>query len=220
MLMKQKGSNREKLDAAKKAFEAAGADLKGVEETATLLNYLDEVKINNIEIQFDLSLARGISYYTGTIFEVVDRNIQIGSISGGGRYDDLTGVFGLEGMSGVGISFGMERIYDVLEETKWPENFDRQGTRVVFLSFDESGVSRSLECLALLREKGIAAEIYPDAETKMAKKMKYADRKGIPFVAILGEEELAEGTITLKELATGNQEKLKLEALAARLAAE
>ena len=194
-------------------------DPKGLEEMRELLGYAFEVDLSNITLDFDLSLARGLSYYTGTIFEVVATEHEYGSISGGGRYDDLTSNFGLEDVSGVGISFGLERLYDILEMQGWPVDFSRMGTRVVFFPFEAEGIPRALACLSAVRGAGIKAELYPEVDVKMSKKMKYADKKGIPFAAMLGSKEIASGQVALKELATGEQTLLSLEEAITRMQA-
>jgi len=156
------------------------------------------------ELELDLTLARGLNYYTGAIFEVKALDVEIGSITGGGRYDNLTGVFGLQGVSGVGISFGADRIFDVLNQLNlYPEN-STQRTQILFVNFGEKEEKYILPILAELRKKGVAAEIYPDA-AKLKKQFSYADSNRIPFVAIAGETEIAEGKITLKNMATGEQ---------------
>ena len=160
-----------------------------------------------------MSLARGLNYYTGTIIEVKARDVQIGSITGGGRYDNLTGVFGMPGLSGVGISFGADRIYDVLNALNLYPAEAETSTRVIFLNLGDTEAAASLRAAMQLRAAGVAAEVYPDA-AKMKKQMGYADALHIPFVAIIGEEELNEGTVTLKNMATGEQQRVAPEALA------
>ena len=165
------------------------------------------------ELDLDVSLARGLNYYTGTIIEVKARDVQIGSITGGGRYDNLTGVFGMPGLSGVGISFGADRIYDVLNALNLYPAEAETSTRVIFLNLGDTEAAASLRAAMQLRAAGVAAEVYPDA-AKMKKQMGYADALHIPFVAIIGEEELNEGTVTLKNMATGEQQRVAPEALA------
>lgn len=211
------GPNMLKLNELGEAFADAFIDPAGVNEMRELLGQVLQLDIRHVAVDFDLTLARGLSYYTGTIFEVVATEHDYGSLSGGGRYDNLTGVFGLEGVSGVGISFGLERLYDILEEQGWPVDFSRLGTRVVFFPFEAEGIPRALECLQAVRDAGIKAELYPDTDVKMGKKMKYADRKGIPYAALLGSQEVASGTVALKDLASGEQETLTLDALIERL---
>lgn len=211
------GSNMMRLNELADRFAGSWIDPKGIEEMWELLGYSSQVEIDHLKIELDLSLARGLSYYTGTIFEVTATDHSMGSISGGGRYDDLTSVFGLPDVSGVGISFGLERIFDILEDQGWPVDFSQSGTKVVFFPFEVEGIPRALECLLQVRAAGINAELFPEVEVKMGKKIKYADKKGIPFAAVLGSEELQSGNISLKELATGNQESLSLEQLVERL---
>ncbi len=161
-----------------------------------------------IEIDFDISLARGLNYYTGAIFEVKARDVEIGSICGGGRYDDLTGIFGLPHVSGVGISFGADRIYDVLEQLDlFPQNIT-ETTNVLFLNFGDTEAKLSMQYLVKLREHNISCELYPDP-AKIKKQMQYANGRNIPFVAILGEEEIASHKITLKNMKTGEQYSVK-----------
>ncbi|MEE1167813.1 MAG: His/Gly/Thr/Pro-type tRNA ligase C-terminal domain-containing protein, partial [Alistipes sp.] len=162
--------------------------------------------------ELDLSLARGLNYYTGAIFEVKANDFQIGSISGGGRYDDLTGIFGMPGMSGVGISFGADRIYDVmLGLNLFPEEL-ACSTKVLFINLGEKEAEASMRIMGKLRDKGVAAEIYPEP-SKMKKQMEYANRRAIPYVVIIGSEELNEGIATLKDMRSGEQQKLSFEAL-------
>jgi histidyl-tRNA synthetase len=165
-----------------------------------------------LSVELDLSLARGLNYYTGTIFEVKARDWPIGSICGGGRYDDLTGIFGMPGVSGVGISFGADRIYDVMEGLGLFPEEATVGTRLMFVNFGGAEELQSLRLLAELRAKGIAAEIYPDA-AKMKKQMEWANRRAIPFVAIIGEEELSRGEATVKNMLTGEQKSVAFNSL-------
>jgi histidyl-tRNA synthetase len=160
-------------------------------------------------VDFDPMLARGLSYYTGAIFEVKVAHVSIGSVSGGGRYDNLTGVFGLPGVPGVGFSFGVDRLYDVLEELNlFPE--DRlSGTQVLLTHFDQAGFEYGLRCLTALRAEGVKTELYPEV-SKLKKQLEYASKKELPFVGICGDQEIASGTITLKNLATGEQESLPI----------
>ena len=169
--------------------------------------------LKNAVLEFDPTLARGLDYYTGAIFEVKALEGSMpGSICGGGRYDDLTGIFGLKNMSGVGISFGADRIYDVLLETnKFPEQLG-SSTKLLFANFGEQEAMHCLKLLRTVREAGIAAELYPDA-VKMAKQFKYADDKGIPFVAIIGEQEMKQGIVTVKDMKSGEQKAVKGEEL-------
>ena len=178
--------------------------ITGISEIQELFDYIDNFNFNN-NIQLDLTLARGLNYYTGAIFEVVSDEIQIGSICGGGRYDDLTGVFGLKNVSGVGISFGADRIYDVLENlNRFPES-SYESVKIMFVNFGKKEEKYCLPVLTEIRNKGIPSEIYPDA-AKMKKQMKYANSNNIPFVAIAGENEIAENKFTLKNMLTGEQQ--------------
>jgi histidyl-tRNA synthetase len=200
------GSNSQKLTTLKKVLAASETGVKGIEESEFILNTLAAMGLKN-EIELDLTLARGLNYYTGAIFEVKALDVQIGSITGGGRYDNLTGVFGMPGLSGVGISFGADRIYDVLNQLNlYPEEATNI-TRLLFVNFGEKEAAFAMSLLTQVRAAGISAEIYPDS-AKMKKQMSYANAKQIPFVAIIGETELAEGKVTLKNMATGEQSLL------------
>ena len=193
------GSNEEKLETLKSVLAASETGLKGVEESEFILKTISTLGIKS-EVELDLTLARGLNYYTGAIFEVKALDVQIGSISGGGRYDNLTGVFGMEGMSGVGISFGADRIYDVLNQLDlYPEDASF-GTQLLLVNFGEAEAAYVLPVLAKVRAAGIRAEIYPDS-AKMKKQMSYANAKAIPFVAIVGENEMNEGKVMLKNMA-------------------
>jgi histidyl-tRNA synthetase len=188
---------------------------RGIEEMRTLFAYLDQGQMP-VEVELDLTLARGLNYYTGTIFEVKSKQVSMGSICGGGRYDDLTGIFGMPGVSGVGISFGADRIYDVmLELNNFPPRVE-MGTRVLFVNFGPEEEAHILPILKELRQGGIPAEIYPDA-AKMPKQMKYAHARGIPFVALVGEKEMQEGRVTLKDMDSGQQESFPAGSLLSRL---
>ena len=209
------GSNEEKLETLKSVLAASETGLKGVEESEFILKTISTLGIKS-EVELDLTLARGLNYYTGAIFEVKALDVQIGSISGGGRYDNLTGVFGMDGMSGVGISFGADRIYDVLNQLDlYPEDASF-GTQLLFVNFGEAEAAYVLPVLAKVRAAGIRAEIYPDS-AKMKKQMSYANAKAIPFVAIVGENEMNEGKVMLKNMATGEQSLYTPEELVAAL---
>ncbi|MFM7053322.1 MAG: His/Gly/Thr/Pro-type tRNA ligase C-terminal domain-containing protein, partial [Bacteroidota bacterium] len=190
-----------------KLLEKSEIGTKGVTEVKQVLNHC-----GNENIEVDITLARGLNYYTGAIFEVKSNEVQIGSIAGGGRYDDLTGVFGLNGVSGVGISFGIDRIYDVMEEChKWDESLNSKGnTRVLFVNFGEAESAYCMKAARKLRESGINSEVYPDA-AKMKKQMSYADDKQIPFVVLVGSEEISSGQLTLRNMVNGEQMKISLE---------
>ena len=199
------GTNEEKLATIAQVLAASETGIKGVEEIRYILNTLGSSLHNEIEL--DLTLARGLNYYTGAIFEVKALDVQIGSITGGGRYDNLTGIFGMPGLSGVGISFGVDRIFDVLNALDaYPKNAVG-GTQLLFINFGEQETAYCLPIVAKAREAGIRTEMYPDA-AKMKKQMSYANGKAIPFVALAGESEIAEGKITLKNMTTGEQKLL------------
>lgn len=182
---------------------------KGIEELQTLFRYIDALGVQ-LPIELDLTLARGLNYYTGAIFEVKANDVSIGSITGGGRYDNLTGIFGLDNMSGVGISFGADRIYDVMTQLNLFPEAAVGSVKVVFCNFGGDDELYSLRQLAALRRAGINAEMYPDA-TKMKRQMQYADRRGIPFVALCGENERTTSTLTIKNMSTGEQQTLSIE---------
>jgi len=205
------GSNSEKLESLKKVLSASEIGLKGVSEMQEIMDYLQLFDLQN-EVELDLTLARGLNYYTGTIFEVKAADVQIGSICGGGRYDDLTGIFGLKGVSGVGISFGADRIYDVLNELELYPKHQSQNTKVFFVNFGKTEEAYCLPILAKLRNAGVNAEIYPQA-AKMKKQMKYANGKAIPFVAIIGEDEMQKGELMLKNMENGEQKSITSEDL-------
>lgn len=197
------GSNEEKLETLKTVLATSEAGLKGVEESEFILKTVSALGVKS-EVELDLTLARGLNYYTGAIFEVKALDVQIGSISGGGRYDNLTGVFGMDGMSGVGISFGADRIFDVLNQLDLYPKEAVNGTELLFVNFGDKEAAYCLPILTKVREAGVRAEIYPDA-SKMKKQMGYANDKQIPFVAIVGENEMNEGILTLKNMTTGEQ---------------
>ena len=209
------GSNEEKLATLKDVLAASETGLKGVEESEFILKTIAGLGIQS-EVELDLTLARGLNYYTGAIFEVKALDVQIGSISGGGRYDNLTGVFGMEGMSGVGISFGADRIYDVLNQLDLYPKEAVNGTQLLFVNFGEAEAAYVLPVLAQVRAVGIRAEIYPDA-AKMKKQMSYANAKMVPFVAIVGENEMKEGKVMLKNMASGEQSLVTPEELVAAI---
>ena len=205
------GTNVEKLGILKSVLATSEIGLKGVEECEFILNTLDGLGLKN-EVELDLTLARGLNYYTGAIFEVKALDVQIGSITGGGRYDNLTGIFGMPGISGVGISFGADRIFDVLNQLDLYPKEAVTGTRVLFVNFGTSEVAYCLPLLAKLRDAGISAEIYPES-SKMKKQMAYANAKAVPFVAMVGENEMNEGKVMLKNMATGEQSLLSVDEL-------
>lgn len=210
------GNNNEKLSQLKDVLANSEIGLKGVAELETLFGYTANLDFT-AELELDLTLARGLNYYTGTIIEVKALDVQIGSITGGGRYDNLTGVFGVDGLSGVGISFGADRIYDVLNQLDlYPKTTVNQ-TQVIFLNFGEKEMEYCIPLLAQLRAAGISTEIYPDA-VKFKKQMQYANDRNIPFVAIVGESEMSENVIMLKDMTTGNQEKVLINDIISKLA--
>ena len=187
--------------------------IKGVKELEEIWNLVDLMGLKNPKIAFDPSLARGLSYYTGAIFEVKALNVSIGSISGGGRYDNLTGTFGMPGLSGVGISLGVDRIYDVMEELSiFPESLANSSTKVLITNFGTETLNSSLSTLMYLRKNDIKSEIYPE-NSKMKKQFEYADKKNIPFVLILGTEEIEKNIFLVKNMKTGEQNALSLDQL-------
>ena len=205
------GTNDEKLSTIADVLKDSEVGMKGVEETRFILSNLHPDTMRN-EIQLDLTLARGLSYYTGAIFEVKALDTPMGSISGGGRYDNLTGIFGMPGLSGVGISFGVDRIYDVLDALELYPKDSLQTSQVLFINFGEQEAAYVLPIVAQVRRAGIRAEIFPDA-TKMKKQMSYANAKQIPYVVLAGESEMNEGKVTLKNMETGDQQLLSPEEL-------
>lgn len=207
------GSNEEKLEVISQVLAGSETGLKGVEETRFILDTLKAVGLNN-EIELDLTLARGLNYYTGAIFEVKALDTPMGSITGGGRYDNLTGIFGLPGLSGVGISFGADRIYDVLNALDLYPKEAVNSTQVLFINFGETETAYCLPIVGKLRQAGIRSEIYPD-KAKMKKQMSYANAKNIPFVVLAGENEMAAGKVTLKNMESGEQTLVTAEELIA-----
>lgn len=205
------GSNSEKISRLKSILSSSETGMKGVEELETLFEYLSQLN-PGIRTELDLTLARGLNYYTGAIIEVKTTDMEMGSICGGGRYDNLTGIFGLPDISGVGISFGAERIYDVLEHTGLFPQESSESTRVFFANFGKLEEAYCLKTLAKLRNSGINSEIYPES-ARMKKQLNYADKKGIPFVVLAGENEIREGMFTLKNMKSGEQRKVTLEEL-------
>lgn len=200
------GSNEEKLDKAKQLLGKIESGKKGIEELETLLS---SFTTHNSQLTIDFTLARGLNYYTGTIFEVKANNVQMGSIGGGGRYDDLTGLFGVPGIPGVGISFGVDRIYDVMEDLKLFPQEVHTGTKVLFFNLGENESKTAFSNMQQLREKGISCELYHE-NTKMDKQFKYAEKKNIPYAVIIGGNELKENVCNLKDLRSGEQKKISL----------
>ena len=206
-----KGDAREKFAQLKSLMSGIEVGEKGIEELETLFDYIDDMNVG-IECELDLTLARGLNYYTGAIFEVKAKDVAMGSISGGGRYDNLTGIFGLQGVSGVGISFGADRIYDVLTELNLFPEKNGDITEVIFLNFGPKEERYCLPYLQQLRRNGVNAEIYPDS-AKLQKQMKYADQRGIPVVVMAGEDEMNNKTFTVKFMKEGRQEKVAADEL-------
>ena len=205
------GSNDEKLQTIANVLSDSETGLKGVEECRYILDTLKTLGLNN-EMELDLTLARGLNYYTGAIFEVKALDVQIGSITGGGRYDNLTGIFGMPGISGVGISFGVDRIFDVLNALDAYPKDAVNGTRVLFINFGAKETAYCLPVVGRLRAAGVRTELFPDA-AKMKKQMSYANAKQVPFVALAGENEINEGKFTLKNMLTGEQQLVSAEEL-------
>ena len=214
-ILTMSGTNFEKLETIAQTIATSEIGVKGVEETRFILEKIEAVGLKN-ELQLDLTLARGLNYYTGAIFEVKAKDVAIGSITGGGRYDNLTGIFGMPGLSGVGISFGADRIYDVLNMLDlYPQNAT-QGTEVLFINFGETESDYCLPIASQVRAAGISVELYPDC-AKMKKQMAYANAKGIPFVVLAGESEISQGKVTLKNMLTGDQQLVSAEELIAKI---
>jgi histidyl-tRNA synthetase len=210
-ILSLQGSAAEKISQLETILDASDTGLKGLTEMKTLFGYLEHMQLKT-EIELDLTLARGLNYYTGAIIEVKAADMEMGSICGGGRYDDLTGIFGLPDVSGVGVSFGADRIYDVLEYLDLFPKESSEVTRIMFVNFGEREEAYCLPVLAGLRKSGINAEIYPDS-AKMKKQMIYANKKEIPFVVLAGESEMAEGKFNLKNMKTGEQQLVNAEEL-------
>ncbi len=207
------GTNREKIASLKEILATSETGMKGIAELEFILDRIEKLALR-AELELDLTLARGLNYYTGAIFEVKALDVQIGSITGGGRYDNLTGVFGMEGVSGVGISFGADRIFDVLNQLDLYPKDALQTTQLLFVNFGEKEEAYLLPLVAQVRAAGIRTELYPES-AKMKKQMSYADTKKIPYVAIVGETEMAEGKINVKNMITGEQQLLTVDELIA-----
>ena len=214
-LLTLSGSNEEKLATLSTLLASSEVGMKGVEELRYVLTNSEAQQPKGV-VELDVSLARGLNYYTGTIIEVKAKDVAIGSITGGGRYDNLTGVFGMPGTSGVGISFGADRIYDVLNTLELYPKDTLASTKVLFVNFGEKEGAQSLQYVMKLRANGIPAEIYPDS-TKMKKQMSYANDKNVAYVAMVGETEMANGTIALKYMETGEQENLTIDEVISKL---
>jgi histidyl-tRNA synthetase len=199
------GTNRERLQSLENLIGSSAEGKAGIEELETIISYLENINLNSA-VEIDQSLARGLNYYTGAIIEVKAKNVDIGSVCGGGRYDNLTGIFGLPDVSGVGVSFGADRIYDALNELNlFPEQV-LHSSEALLVNFGEKEGKFALKILQLLQEKGIKAELFPDV-AKLKKQMRYADQKGIRYVILIGEEEIKTGHYTLKDMKTGDQSK-------------
>lgn len=209
------GSNSEKLNQLRQILQGSETGLKGVEELTTVFHYLESLDLQT-EIRLDLTLARGLSYYTGAIFEVKALDAEIGSITGGGRYDDLTGIFGLKNMSGVGISFGADRIFDVMNQLNLFPSDAQSTTQILFANFGTQEEFYCLPLLQYLRRSGINAELYPDT-AKLKKQLAYADKKSIPYVALIGETEMQNQIISLKDMQQGEQVNITLEELVTKI---
>lgn len=213
------GSTNEKLAFLKELLSTSEVGLKGIDEIETILKTLKTTPLHTAQYELDITLARGLNYYTGAIFEVKANEGDFNSsICGGGRYDDLTSVFGLKDMSGVGISFGADRIYDVLNDLNKFPNSVNSSTQVLFVSFGEDELMYCLPLLAQVRKAGINAEVYPDSKAKMKKQMSYANNKSIPHVILIGSDEMTSGNLSFKNLATGTQDKLTIDQIIEKLA--
>ena len=210
------GTNDDKLASLRQALQGSEIGLQGCDEIQTVFDYVAACKPLTAKLELDITLARGLNYYTGAIFEVKTNEVAMGSIGGGGRYDDLTGMFGLKGLTGAGISFGADRIYDVLEELNLFPQSAEQSTQVLICCFDEQGEKYGLPLLQNLRSQNINAELYP-AGAKIKKQMEYANNKQIPYTVLIGSDEMQSGLLTFKNMESGEQEKLSAEAILARL---
>lgn len=219
-IIQLQGSTGEKITKLREILAESATGLAGIDELETVLGYVEKLSadgdILNRFVELDITLARGLNYYTGCIFEVKTNEVSMGSIGGGGRYDDLTGMFGLKGITGVGVSFGADRIYDVLEELGLFPASAEQSTQVLITNFDEAAERYALPLLRKLRDEGIAAELYP-AAAKLKKQLTYADSKQIPYVVLIGDEEISAGMYSLKDMRSGEQSKLTEAELCTRL---
>ena len=215
-ILNMQGVISEKLKTMRDVLSNSVVGLEGVDEIQKVMDKLSALGLESTEIDFDLTLARGLNYYTGSIFEVQAKGVQMGSIGGGGRYDDLTGIFGLKNMPGIGISFGLDRIYLVLEELNLFPSLEADYTQVLFVNFGEQEADYCLKALQKLRNAGINSELYPDA-AKMKKQMNYANKKGIPYVVLVGEDEMKTGQLTVKNMNDGSQTSQTLEEMIAQL---
>ena len=206
--LRLKGSTNDKLQTLEKLLVQSKTGIQGISELRTLFSFIEAGELTG-KVRFDLTLARGLNYYTGAIIEVKSEDVAIGSICGGGRYDDLAGVFGLEGVSGVGVSFGADRIYDVMMQLNLFEKKSSSSTEVLVLNFGESETKYALNIISKLRSLGVKSELYPD-QVKLRKQMSYADSRKIPYIIIAGDEEIRNNELTLKVMATGEQKKIPL----------
>ncbi|MEQ8624679.1 MAG: histidine--tRNA ligase [Vicingaceae bacterium] len=218
-LFEIKGSTEEILSQLKDFLSTSEIAQQGIEELESMLSSLSQLQLKKAKVEIDVTLARGLDYYTGAIFEVVSNQVQMGSICGGGRYADLTGIFGLPNTSGVGVSFGADRIFDVMEELNLFPGALSAATQVLFVNFGAKEAAYCLPILERLRDEGIAAELYPDS-AKLKKQMKYADQKQIPAVIMVGEDEMKSGNLSLKNMISGEQQKLTVDELLKQLKAE
>ncbi|MEO1053323.1 MAG: histidine--tRNA ligase [Bacteroidota bacterium] len=210
------GANQDKIETLSEMISDSESGKSGLEDLKEVLDTLKHFNLSNDHLELDLSLARGLSYYTGTIFEVKVNNVSIGSVSGGGRYDDLTGVFGLKGLSGIGFSFGVDRLFDVLEELDlFPEEVI-SSSEVLITYFDDESKAYGLSVLGELRKQDISAEIYPDS-AKIKKQLGYADKKSIPYVVLIGQNEVKSGQLSVKDMKQGTQDSLSVDALVSRI---
>ena len=215
-ILNMTGDPTQKLETIREVLAPSKIGMEGVDEIQEVFDKISFLGLESAELDFDLTLARGLNYYTGSIFEVEAKGVQMGSIGGGGRYDDLTGIFGLKDMPGIGISFGLDRIYLVAEELDLFPNLEADFTQVLFVNFGETEADYCLNALQYLRKNGVNSELYPDA-AKMKKQMNYANKKGIPFVVLVGEDEMSSGLLTVKNMTDGTQSTMKLEDLVSNL---
>lgn len=215
-ILNMTGDATQKLDTIREVLKSSKIGIEGVDEIQEVFDKISFLGLDSAELDFDLTLARGLNYYTGSIFEVEAKGVQMGSIGGGGRYDDLTGIFGLKDMPGIGISFGLDRIYLVAEELDLFPNLEADYTQVLFVNFGETEANYCLKALQYLRKQGVNSELYPDT-AKMKKQMNYANKKGIPFVVLVGEDEMSSGLLTVKNMTDGTQSTMKLEDLVSNL---
>ncbi|WP_295720993.1 histidine--tRNA ligase [Mucilaginibacter sp.] len=213
------GTNSEKLQSLRVALASSETGLKGCDEIETVFKYIESCPLQTAKLELDITLARGLNYYTGAIFEVKTNEAAMGSIGGGGRYDDLTGMFGLKGLTGVGISFGADRIYDVLEELNLFPSAANQSTQVLICNFDKEGETYALPLLQQLRRQNVNTELYP-AGAKIKKQLDYANNKNIPYTVVIGGDEMQSGLLTFKDMASGVQEKLTADEIVKRMAAK